>query len=300
MTNPRDNLTNVLTPAPAKPEATSTAKPEAASKPDHSSLAFHPLADIFPMMKEDSEAFKALADDIDERGQDQPIWLYEGKILDGRNRYTAMKLRGLLSKLKVKDYTGDDPIGFVLAANLHRRHLNESQRAMVAAKLATMKVGENQHTSNGSMSIARAAKALNVSHGLVESAKTVLKSGNEELINNVTQGKKKVSAAVKAINKANAGIGTGKPSKPKPSPTKTDTSSSEDEDEEDVDEEDQDEEQATMAASDQVDDVEDLLIIALKTLAAHSKEKALAAVEHLLGRLEDADLLEKKAKRKAA
>ena len=50
----------------------------------------HPLADIFPMMEE--KDLKALADDIKANGQRESGLLYEGKILDGRNRYAACLL----------------------------------------------------------------------------------------------------------------------------------------------------------------------------------------------------------------
>ena len=35
----------------------------------------------------------------------------------------------------------DDDLAFMLSANLHRRHLNESQWAMVAANIANLKRG---------------------------------------------------------------------------------------------------------------------------------------------------------------
>src|SRR5215470_8707112 len=105
---------------------------------------FHPLADLFPMLEDKSATFEALVDDIRERKQQEPVILYEGKILDGRNRYLACQRLG--REIQVKDFTGDDPIGFVLSANLHRRHLDESQRAMMAGKLSKFELGTNQHT----------------------------------------------------------------------------------------------------------------------------------------------------------
>src|SRR5689334_835478 len=98
----------------------------------------HPAADVFPMM--DDAQLAELAADIRERGlDDEVVLLRDGKrelLLDGRNRVRACELAGV--KLRTGFFTGKDPIGWVIAQNLHRRHLNESQRAMVAARLSTL------------------------------------------------------------------------------------------------------------------------------------------------------------------
>ena len=60
-------------------------------------------------------------------------------------------------------YTGDDPVAYVVSLNLRRRHLNESQRAVVAATLATLQQGARTGLSPiGEMSQAQAADLLNV------------------------------------------------------------------------------------------------------------------------------------------
>jgi ParB-like chromosome segregation protein Spo0J len=50
-------------------------------------IEFHSVANIFPMMT--GKEFEALKQDILTNGLKEPIWLYEGKIIDGRNRYLA-------------------------------------------------------------------------------------------------------------------------------------------------------------------------------------------------------------------
>src|SRR5688500_20160434 len=49
---------------------------------------FHELADIVPLME--GEAFERLVEDVRSNGVLDAIVLYEGKILDGRNRYRAL------------------------------------------------------------------------------------------------------------------------------------------------------------------------------------------------------------------
>jgi ParB-like chromosome segregation protein Spo0J len=91
----------------------------------------HPIADVWPMMDEDK--LRELGDDIRKNGQLVPVWLYEGKILDGRNRWAACKIAGI--EPKTKEYTGDEPTAFAVAMNDRRRHMNKGALAAVAAEL---------------------------------------------------------------------------------------------------------------------------------------------------------------------
>ena len=86
---------------------------------------FHDVANLFPML--DVDELKALATDIFENGQREPITLFEGKILDGRNRYVACLDAGVEPLLT--EYNGRHPVDYVISLNLKRRHLDESQRA---------------------------------------------------------------------------------------------------------------------------------------------------------------------------
>jgi len=94
---------------------------------------------------------------------------------------------------------GTDPVAFVLSINLHRRHLTESQRSSVAAKLANMRQGERTDLEPSAnlpkVSQADAAGMLNVSERSVTTAKKVLDHGSPELAAAVDSGAVSVSAA---------------------------------------------------------------------------------------------------------
>jgi ParB-like chromosome segregation protein Spo0J len=167
----------------------------------------HPIANIFPMMGE--KDLKALADDIAINGVIQPGTLFQGKILDGRNRYAASIIAGVdmpfcdCSESDQEDQDKFDPYAFVLSENLHRRQLQQSQRALIAAKMANLKHGGDRKsadikTSNeGLTSVDDAASLLNVSVATVERAKHVLTNGSAVLIEAVESMQVTVSLADK-------------------------------------------------------------------------------------------------------
>jgi hypothetical protein len=162
--------------------------------------SFHPLAELFPLME--GAEFDALAADIKAHGLREPIVLLDDQILDGRNRYRACEAANVEPIYQEWD-NGGDPTAFVVSKNLHRRHLSESQRALVAAQLYSTKVGENQHTIQVAgipvTTRGEAAKLLNVHHTTVTDAKKVLTDGTTEEIEAVKRGEAAVSTIADQI-----------------------------------------------------------------------------------------------------
>jgi hypothetical protein len=144
-------------------------------------MKIHPYANLFPMCSDDE--VQQLADDIAKNGLRQPIVTdADEMILDGRNRSAACAIAGV--KPIYEPFVGNDAakLAFVVSVNVHRRHLTTQQRAEIAAKIATMNVGDNQHSKKkkqgGSndppskkVSTKEAAKLMNVSPASVKRAK---------------------------------------------------------------------------------------------------------------------------------
>jgi hypothetical protein len=155
-------------------------------------LQFHPIADAFPLIG--GTEFDALVTDIKASGVHEPIVVYEGKILDGRNRYRASAVAGVDCPLR--EYQGNDPVAYVVSLNVHRRQLDESQRAWVAANIANLEHGgDRSKTSIAVLTTERAAKLLNVGRASVERARIVRDHGAPELKEKLAAGEVSVSAA---------------------------------------------------------------------------------------------------------
>jgi len=156
---------------------------------------YHELANLFPLM--DESQYSDLVADIKENGLVESIVLHEGKILDGRNRYNACNDAG--AEPSFVEYEGEDALSYVISLNLNRRHLNESQRAMIGARLANMKHGGDRKNQDANWqfetSTKDAAQKLNVGERNIQRAKKVQKEGIEDLQKSVEAGKISVSAA---------------------------------------------------------------------------------------------------------
>jgi hypothetical protein len=92
----------------------------------------HPLAELIPPMSD--EEYRELREDIEANGYraDEPTTLYEGKILDGRHRARVCEELGIFPP--TRNYDGNDPEGFVISKNVHRRHLTPTERGLIALK----------------------------------------------------------------------------------------------------------------------------------------------------------------------
>lgn len=170
------------------------------STTDIGGYKIHPAANVFPMMGDDE--YERLVKSIEAGGLRVPIVVFNGMILDGRNRLRACVRLGI--EPRVTHFEGSDPVDHVVALNLTRRHLNESQRSMVAAKIANLQRGGdrgNQHTggkvSSETLPVTQtdAATKLNVSRPSVLRARKVLAGAVPEAIEAVERGDLTVNAA---------------------------------------------------------------------------------------------------------
>ncbi|EIZ1085923.1 hypothetical protein MPI44_004471 [Klebsiella oxytoca] len=145
---------------------------------------FHDTANAFPYISGD--AYDTLKEDIRINGILEPIYLFEGKVIDGRNRYRIAKELGL-DDIPTQEYEGDNPVGFVQSMNLHRRQLTPSQKAAAAAFLAEFKQG--QHIDEEEYETQEAiAKKLGISRRMVVEATSLKKNADAELIERVKAG----------------------------------------------------------------------------------------------------------------
>jgi hypothetical protein len=174
-------------------------------------LRFHPACLIFPQLGR--EELLELAAHIKNHGLQHPIVLYQGMILDGRNRYLACKIAGV--KPRFVQWKGKgSPLAWVISENLIRRHLTSSQRAVVAHDLLPMlekeakerqrlsqgrgkKVGKNLPTFSGNGKASEMAAQLMKTNGNYVKAVKHIGGKAPELLGRIRSGMLNVPDAVK-------------------------------------------------------------------------------------------------------
>lgn len=161
-------------------------------------MKVHPAAEIFPRMSE--AEYQALKADVERHGVREPVWTYQGQLLDGRHRERACRELGI--ECPTRECDGDDPVAFVVSVNLKRRHLNESQRAVVAKRLSTMPPHRPNKSVDlpTSLSQAEAAELLSVSVSSIGHVAR-LERDAPELLPKVESGEITLNAAVGEIKK---------------------------------------------------------------------------------------------------
>lgn len=93
---------------------------------------FHPCSAVYGMLPADE--LEELAQSMREHGflPQHAITLYEGQILDGRNRSLAAEIAGV--EPVYQEYTGDNPLDFVAVSGSNRRDLTKSKRVAAALR----------------------------------------------------------------------------------------------------------------------------------------------------------------------
>jgi ParB-like chromosome segregation protein Spo0J len=92
----------------------------------------HPAAARLRSMT--TEEYAALVESIREHGQQEPVVMHEGAILDGRHRWQACAELGIDPLTTVWAGACKTPTAFVGAMNIPRRHMTASERAAYAVE----------------------------------------------------------------------------------------------------------------------------------------------------------------------
>ena len=155
---------------------------------------FHEIANGYPYATADE--FALLKESINTKGQQAPIILFEGKVLDGRNRYKACIGLGIEPITEIFNGTHDEAVNYSHELNSGRRNLDKSQKAMVAAfeiERSKQKEGVSRLT------IQQAARIYAISDNYIKRANKIL-AYNVNIAEQVFNGHDSIGRAEKRID----------------------------------------------------------------------------------------------------
>ena len=178
-------------------------------------MKVHKYAEYFPLLE--GEEFDLLVKDIKENGQLIPIVMIGDEVLDGVNRHRVCDELGI--KPRTEEYKNGDALSYVISTNIRRRHLDVSQRAMLATEMLPIfeekykkskaeKVSHYRKTGeveNGKAQPRQASDAVAKEFGIsgmsVRRAKRIKKEVSSDRIKNIIKGKENINAVDEELKK---------------------------------------------------------------------------------------------------
>jgi hypothetical protein len=118
-------------------------------------LEFHELSMRWELMS--GSQTHEMAENMRKNGYNKhiPIWLFEGKILDGRNRYTASKLAGVEPSFLTFEGSWESAEELEDVLNFHRRH-SEEEALRLAREARVKRIEARRKAGQSLRSIAEA------------------------------------------------------------------------------------------------------------------------------------------------
>jgi hypothetical protein len=152
--------------------------------------------------------------DIAVRGQQEPIVMLKGELLDGRIRWLACEAAGV--EPVTIEFTKGNPVAYVMSMNVRKeelkRKLKKYELALIGEELANLRNGSNQFAACGRegseyslpsfVTQEQAAQSLGVSVGLIKEARKLRANGLPRIIEMVMQGKVGLLDAARVVGHA--------------------------------------------------------------------------------------------------
>jgi hypothetical protein len=139
---------------------------------------YHPLCERYPRME-------GLCASITANGLRKPITLYQGQILDGKERYRACLKVGAATHFETFVGTEAEARDFLIDMNVRRRHLNDFQKGEMALGMITVQRGGDRRSASAkpntavavfdpAVTEAEAAKLCDTSEDTIQRVRRVL------------------------------------------------------------------------------------------------------------------------------
>lgn len=158
-------------------------------------LTYHPIVEMFPAMSAEERA--ALRSDIAANGVRVPVLVWQGQIIDGRNRIEIADELGIDCPIEEVRGTEAEAVAHAVGLNMHRRHLSSSQRAALSVVLKLDEQAQAIHPDAGVEEIAR---MLGTNRESLRVARK-LRDEDSELLQQVIAGSIKLHDAAKILER---------------------------------------------------------------------------------------------------